>query len=299
MPPLQPGTSYLLTSHLGEARRSPRLRTSGQADSPFHRQRGEEGAQPRCPPCLHAAHAGFAAPSPAPRLPSRAPRRGGWKQTNPNPSLEMAGPCRRRREPSVPGLAGATAFHGSPATVLGATLLPAAPLRCPPPFPRQPPCPATPDSAAMGNDAAPVTLRVRAHTHTCMRSRASRAFHGQPGRHQPVLPACATLQDELPLARGHGEAAGPLRDYSPTAAGWGCSLIPGQNWSLSHPVPSQGTGAHTHPSLCAAGHHPRPANPAHPTTPQTKDIPRAFPRSKAPSRLCPAPLVHLSPPEHP
>lgn len=136
-------------------------------------------------------------------------------------------------------------------------------------------------------------------THTCMRSRASRAFHGQPGRHQPVLPACATLQDELPLARGHGEAAGPLRDYSPTAAGWGCSLIPGQNWSLSHPVPSQGTGAHTHPSLCAAGHHPRPANPAHPTTPQTKDIPRAFPRSKAPSRLCPAPLVHLSPPEHP
>lgn len=151
--------------------------------------------------------------------------------------------------------------------------------------------PGAPAVQPRGSDAAPCTLRMHAHTHvrtlTCFQSIPRPAW-----RDHPVLPACATPQDELPFARDHGAAAPQPGTpawrgcYSPTAAGGGCSLIPGQSWSLSHPVPSRGPAAHMEQSLGTGDPlHP----PTHPSvllgtthTPQTRHSPQ-----------CPTPRTSL------
>lgn len=176
-----------------------------------------------------------------------------------------------------------------------------------PPFPCQSPAPRHTRQCSLGERCCSGRASsVRSHT----RAQASRAFHGQPGHHQPVLPACATPQEELPLARGHGTAAPQPGLPCPAGhhpAGAGCSLMPGQNWSLSHPVPSRVTGAHTEQPLGTGDpfHTPSiplccgtPPTPRTPGTPHTKDIPWAF----LCSRLYSAPLrprASLHPPEHP
>lgn len=151
-------------------------------------------------------------------------------------------------------------------------------------------------------------LRVRSKctlTHTCTRSRASRAFHGQPGRDHPALPACATPQDELTPARGHGTAA-----PQPGTPAWGgCRPTMGLQthgsrrlfphpWAELVPVPSHSLPGHWSTHRTAPGHRGPFLHPIHPSvlwgtthTPQTQHTPqRPTPRT---------PLGHSRAPRHP